>query len=203
MKSRADKMLYNKGQAALQSLGDRTLVMVGLMGAGKSVIGKLTASAMNVPFIDSDQEIEKVSRMSISDLFAGYGEPEFRSLEERVIRRLLKGGPMVLSTGGGAFINDRTRGVIKRRALSVWLRADLDVLWERVRKRGHRPLLKTENPRQTLSDLLDARYPIYGEADLVVRSRDVPKETIAGEVLDAVTEAGKKLPVTPEQGKPT
>ena len=203
MKSRADKMLNNKGQAALKSLGDRTLVMVGLMGAGKSVIGKLTASAMSVPFIDSDQEIEKVSRMSISDLFASYGEPEFRSLEERVIRRLLKGGPMVLSTGGGAFINDRTRGVIKRRGLSVWLRADLDVLWERVRKRGHRPLLKTENPRQTLSDLLDARYPIYGEADLVVRSRDVPKETIAGEVLDAVTEAGEKLPVTPEQGQPT
>ena len=201
MKSRADKMLHSKGQAALESLGNRTLVFVGLMGAGKSVIGKMVASAMNVPFIDSDQEIEKVSRMSISNLFTSYGEPEFRALEERVIRRLLKGGPMILSTGGGAFINDRTRSVIKRRGLSVWLRADLDVLWARVRRRSHRPLLKTENPKYTLAALLDARYPIYVEADLVVRSRDVPKETIAGDVLDAVIGAGRD-PAEPKQGRP-
>jgi shikimate kinase len=189
MSSRVASLMQNKGQPAVSSLGKRTLVFVGLMGAGKSVIGKMSAAAMNVPFVDSDQEIEKVSRMSIADLFESYGETEFRALEERVIRRLLKGGPMILSTGGGAFIHDRTRSVIKRRGLSVWLRADLEVLWERVRKRGHRPLLKTENPKETLSSLLEARYPIYAEADIVVQSRDVHKETIVGEVLDAVIKA--------------
>ncbi len=190
MNSRASSSMRGKGQSALGALGKRTLVFVGLMGAGKSVIGKLTAAAMNVPFIDADQEIEEVSRMSIVDLFDSYGEAEFRSLEERVIRRLLQEGPMVLSTGGGAFINDRTRALIKARGLSVWLRADLDVLWERVRKRSHRPLLKTADPRGTLSSLLDERYPVYGEADLIVQSRDVSKDTIVGEVLDAVAAAG-------------
>lgn len=190
MNSRAVNMMQNKGRLAKDVLGNRTLVFVGLMGAGKSVIGKMSASAMKIPFVDSDQEIEKVSRMSISDLFDGYGEAEFRALEERVIKRLLQEGPMILSTGGGAFINDRTRSIIKHRGLSVWLRADLDILWERVRKRSHRPLLHTPDPRGTLSALLDARYPVYGEADLVVQSRDVSKEQIVGEVLDAVFKSG-------------
>jgi len=190
MNSRAVNMMQNKGRLARDVLGNRTLVFVGLMGAGKSVIGKMSASAMKIPFVDSDQEIEKVSRMSISDLFDAYGEAEFRALEERVIRRLLQEGPMILSTGGGAFINDRTRSIIKQRGLSVWLRADLDILWERVRKRSHRPLLHTADPRGTLSALLDARYPVYGEADLVVQSRDVSKEKIVGEVLDAVFKSG-------------
>lgn len=190
MNSRAVNMMQNKGRLARDVLGDRTLVFVGLMGAGKSVIGKMTASAMKIPFVDSDQEIERVSRMSISDLFDAYGEAEFRALEERVIRRLLQEGPMILSTGGGAFINERTRSIIKRRGLSVWLRADLDILWERVRKRSHRPLLHTADPRGTLSALLDARYPVYGEADLVVQSRDVSKEKIVGEVLDAIFKSG-------------
>ena len=189
MNSRAVNIIKSKGPLAAEALGNRTLVFIGLMGAGKSVIGKMTAAAMNVPFVDSDQEIETVSRMSIADLFDSYGEPEFRSLEERVIKRLLKEGPMILSTGGGAFVNDRTRSVIKRRGLSLWLKADLDVLWERVKKRGHRPLLKTPDPRGTLSSLLDSRYPIYEEADLVVQSRDVSKETVVSEVLDAVIEA--------------
>ena len=182
--------MRDRGPAARNSLGDRTLVFVGLMGAGKSVIGKMSAAAMAVPFIDSDHEIEAVSRMSIADLFEKYGEAEFRQLEKRVIKRLLKDGPMVLSVGGGAFVNDDTRAMIKRRALSIWLQADLEVLWERVRRRGHRPLLKTDNPKATLAALLEARYPIYAEADLAVRSRDVSKETIVGEVLDAVIEAG-------------
>ncbi len=190
MGSRALNMLHKRGRLALHSLQSRTLVFVGLMGAGKSVIGKMSAAAMNVPFVDSDEEIERVSRMSISDLFGCYGEQEFRALEERVIRRLLTDGPMVLSTGGGAFINDRTRSIIKQRGLSIWLRADLEVLWERVRRRGHRPLLKTEDPKATLASLLEVRYPIYAQADLVVRSRDVSKETIVGEVLDSVADAG-------------
>ncbi|MEX3011597.1 shikimate kinase [Hoeflea sp. TYP-13] len=175
---------------ALACLGKRTIVFVGLMGAGKSVIGKMTAAAMQIPFVDSDHEIEEVSRMSIADLFASYGEDEFRALEARVIRRLLRDGPMVLSTGGGAFMQERVRANIKRRGLSVWLRADLEILWERVKRRGHRPLLKTDDPKGTLSALLDSRYPVYSEADLIIQSRDVPKETIVEEVLDAIISNG-------------
>lgn len=173
-------------QKARAALGKRNLVLVGLMGAGKSAIGRLVAQQLSVPFIDSDHEIERVSRMSISDLFAAYGEEEFRALESRVMKRLLKSGPRVVSTGGGAFINERTRRHIKRGGLTIWLKADLDVLWERVSKRDTRPLLKTENPRQTLENLMNARYPIYAEADLTVQSRDVRKELVADEVLAAI-----------------
>ncbi|HUH50420.1 MAG TPA: shikimate kinase [Mycoplana sp.] len=173
-------------QKARMVLGKRNLVLVGLMGAGKSAIGRLVAQALSVPFIDSDHEIERVSRMSIPDLFAAYGEEEFRALEARVMKRLLKTGPRVVSTGGGAFVNERTRRHIKRGGLTVWLKADLDVLWERVNKRDTRPLLKTENPKQTLENLMNARYPIYAEADLTVHSRDVKKEMVVEEVLAAI-----------------
>lgn len=173
-------------------LGKRNLVFVGLMGAGKSAIGRLTASALGIPFVDSDHEIERVSRMTISELFAAYGEDEFRALEARVIKRLLNSGPRVVSTGGGAYINERTRRHIKRSGLSLWLNADLDVLWERVNKRDTRPLLKTENPRQTLENLMKARYPIYAEADLSVVSRDVKKEVMVEEVLTAISSLQKK-----------
>ncbi|QRM53363.1 shikimate kinase [Sinorhizobium sp. BG8] len=173
-------------EQARAALGKRNLVLIGLMGAGKSAIGRLTAQALGVPFIDTDHEIERVSRMSISDLFAAYGEEEFRALETRVIKRLLKTGPRVVSTGGGAYINDRTRKHIKRGGLTLWLKADLDVLWDRVSKRDTRPLLKTENPRQTLENLMHARYPIYAEADLVVLSRDVRKEIVVEDVLAAI-----------------
>ena len=170
-------------------LGNRAIVFIGLMGAGKSVIGKMSAAAMQIPFVDSDQEIEKASRMSIADLFESYGEDEFRALEARVIRRLLRGGPMVLSTGGGAFMQEAVRANIRRRGLSLWLKADLDVLWDRVKRRGHRPLLKTKNPRATLSELLANRYPVYAQADLTVQSRDVAKEVIVSEVLEAIAAA--------------
>lgn len=174
-------------EQARAALGKRNLVLIGLMGAGKSAIGRLTAQALGIPFIDSDHEIERVSRMSIADLFAAYGEAEFRALETRVIKRLLRSGPRVVSTGGGAYINENTRKHIRRGGLTVWLKADLDVLWERVNKRDTRPLLKTENPRQTLENLMNARYPIYAEADLTVLSRDVKKETMVEEVLAAIT----------------
>lgn len=177
---------------AKAALGRRNLVFVGLMGAGKSAIGRMTATVLGVPFIDSDHEIERVSRMTISDLFAAYGEEEFRALETRVIKRLLHTGPRVISTGGGAYINERTRRHIKKHGLSVWLNAELDVLWERVSKRDTRPLLKTENPRQTLENLMHARYPIYAEADLTVLSRDVKKEAIVEEVLAALAALPKK-----------
>jgi shikimate kinase len=172
--------------AARAVLGERCLVFVGLMGAGKSVIGRLSANALGLPFVDSDHEIERVSRMTIPELFELYGEEEFRSLEVRVIARLMKSGPAVLSTGGGAFINAATRALIKNEALSVWLKADLDVLWERVRKRDSRPLLRTADPKKTLETLMESRYPIYAEADLTVISRDVRKDIIVSEVLDVV-----------------
>jgi shikimate kinase len=171
---------------ARAALGARNLILVGLMGAGKSSIGRLVANQLGIPFIDTDAEIERVSRMSVNELFAAYGEEEFRALETRVMKRLLKGGPRVVSTGGGAFINDRTRRHIKKGGLSIWLKAELDVLWERVNKRDTRPLLKTENPKQTLENLMNARYPVYAEADLTVLSRDVHKDVIAKEVLAAI-----------------
>lgn len=175
--------LRDKARAAL---GKRNLILIGLMGAGKSSVGRIVASQLGIPFIDTDSEIERVSRMTIPELFATYGEQEFRALEARVIKRVLRGGPRVVSTGGGAFINDRSRKFIKKGGLSLWLKADLDVLWERVNKRDTRPLLRTENPRKTLEDLMNARYPIYAEADLTVISRDVRKEKMANEILAVV-----------------
>ena len=189
-----DESLKDRARGAL---GQRNLVFVGLMGAGKSVIGRSVAQQLGLPFVDTDAEIERVSRMTIAELFAAYGEQEFRALETRVIKRLLKGGPRVVSTGGGAFINESTRLHVKRGSLSVWLKADLDVLWERVNKRDTRPLLKTENPKQTLENLMNARYPIYAEADITVQSRDVGKDIMVNEVLAAIAERKKtesKLP---------
>lgn len=175
-------------QKARTALGRRNLVFVGLMGAGKSAIGRMVAAQLGLPFVDTDNEIERVSRMTISELFAAYGEEEFRALETRVIKRLLKSGPRVISTGGGAFINAETRRQIARGGLSVWLKADLDVLWERVNKREHRPLLKTENPKKTLETLLNQRAPIYALADLTIHSRDVRKELIVNEVLAVIAD---------------
>lgn len=173
-------------ERARLALGDRNLVFVGLMGAGKSSIGRLVANELGLAFVDSDHEIERVSRMTIPELFAAYGEAEFRALETRVMERLLKGGPRVISTGGGAFINENTRRHVKERALSVWLKADLEVLWERVSRRDGRPLLKTENPKQTLAKLLNERDPIYAEADLMVLSRPARKEQIVRDVLAVI-----------------
>jgi Shikimate kinase len=181
--------LTSVAEQARAVLGRRNLVFVGLMGAGKSVIGKLVAQSLSIPFVDTDAEIEKVSRMTIPELFSSYGETEFRALETRVIERLMRNGPKVISTGGGAFINENTRKQIRASgAISVWLKADLDILWERVSKRDNRPLLKTENPRQTLENLMIQRYPIYAEADLTVPSIDVRKDVMANSVLSAVAD---------------
>ena len=172
--------------ALLEKLGDRSIVFVGLMGAGKTAIGRKVAAALGLPFIDSDHEIESVSRMTVPELFERYGEPEFRALEQRVILRLLENGPQVLSTGGGAYMNAQTREAIAAHGLSVWLKADLDLLMERVSKKQNRPLLKTENPRAALKSLMDARYPVYAEATLTVTTRDERREVIAAEVIAAV-----------------
>lgn len=182
---------------ARRVLGQRNLVFVGLMGAGKSVIGRLVAQMLEIPFVDSDHEIERVSRMTIPELFEAYGEPEFRALEARVIRRLLKTGPRVLSTGGGAFMNDTTRKMVLANGLSVWLRADLDVLWSRVSKRDTRPLLRTANPKRTLSDLLDQRYPVYQMADVTVQSRDEAKEIVALETVAALAQLDQDQETVP------
>nr|WP_083220122.1 shikimate kinase [Hoeflea olei] len=185
--------------SARRVLGRRNLVFVGLMGAGKSAIGRIVAQMLDIPFVDSDHEIERVSRMSIPELFEAYGEAEFRALEARVIKRLLRTGPRVLSTGGGAFMNDATRATVLASGLSVWLKADLEVLWTRVSKRDSRPLLKTANPKQTLASLLEQRYPVYAEADVTVQSRDDPKETIAAEAIAAIARLDGERKKAPSQ----
>ncbi|MEO9336573.1 shikimate kinase [Mesorhizobium sp. SB112] len=169
-----------------EQLGRNSVVFVGLMGAGKTAIGRKVATALGIPFIDSDDEIEKVSRMTIPELFERYGEPEFRTLEQRVILRLLENGPQVLSTGGGAFMNEQTRKGIAAHGTTVWLKADLDVLMERVLKKPNRPLLKHPDPRSVMERLMGERYPIYGLADITVATRDERKEVIADEVVLAL-----------------
>lgn len=167
-------------------LGDRSIVFVGLMGAGKTAVGRRVAQLTGLPFTDSDHEIEHVSRMTIPELFEAYGEPEFRSLESRVIQRIIETGPQVISTGGGAFMNEQTREAIAARGVSVWLKADLDLLMERVSRKQNRPLLKDPDPRGVLRRLMEVRYPVYQLADLVVQSRDVSKEEMAAVVVDAL-----------------
>lgn len=173
--------------AGLRSrLGVRSVVFVGLMGAGKTAIGRRVSSMLDLPFTDSDHEIESVSRMTVPDLFERYGEAEFRALEQRVIARLLETGPQVLSTGGGAFMNEQTRSAIAAHGLSVWLKADVDILLDRVSKKQNRPLLQNANPRAVLEKLMVERYPVYALADVTVPTRDERKEVIAGEVVEAL-----------------
>ena len=179
-----------EAEAIKAMLGKRCIVIVGLMGAGKSTIGKRLAQMLGLSFIDADAEIELVSRMTIPELFEAYGEPEFRDLERRVIKRILRSGPRVLATGGGAFMNEATRRTIAKSGVSVWLKAELDVLMERVSRKGNRPLLKTADPRATMQKLMDQRYPVYGFADVTVLSRDEKKDVMALEVIEALA----KLP---------
>jgi shikimate kinase len=164
----------------------RPIVLVGMMGAGKTTIGRRLASKLDRTFIDSDEEVEKAAGMSIEDIFAAHGEADFRQGEVRVIARLLKDSDLVLGTGGGAFMNTETRALVKECAVSVWIKADFELLFQRVQRRSNRPLLKTANPRQTLMDLIDKRYPTYAEADVTVVSKDVPQDQVAGEVIEAV-----------------
>ena len=167
-------------------LAGRPLVLVGMMGAGKTTVGRRLATRLGRHFVDSDEEVERAAGMSIEDIFAGHGEADFRAGEQRVIARLLKDRDLVLGTGGGAFINADTRQLVKAEAISVWLRADTDLLFQRVQRRSNRPLLKTANPRETLQNLIDQRYPIYAEADVAVVSRDVPQDQVATEIIDAL-----------------
>ncbi|GJE32817.1 Shikimate kinase 1 [Methylobacterium oxalidis] len=169
-----------------RALGPRSIVLVGLMGAGKSTVGRRLAGRLGMIFKDADNEIEAAAGLSIPDIFAIYGEPSFREGEERVISRLIREGPMVLATGGGAFMRDSTRARIAEGGISVWLKADLDVLMRRVRKRGNRPLLQTEDPEETMRRLMEARHPVYGGADVMVLSRDVSHDRVVQDVLEAL-----------------
>jgi len=188
--------------ALLTRLGSRSVVFVGLMGAGKTAIGRKVAGMLGLPFIDSDHEIESVSRMTIPDLFERYGEAEFRGLEQRVIHRLLtENGPQVLSTGGGAFMNEQTREAIAEHGVSVWLKADLDLLMERVSKKQNRPLLKNDNPRAVLQKLMEERYPVYATARLAVITRDERKDVIAAEVVEALVGHFGMAPANADDGR--
>jgi shikimate kinase len=172
--------------ALVAALGRRSVVLVGMMGAGKSSIGRRLAARLGIPFVDADAEIEKAAQMTIPDIFAVRGEAEFRAGEARVIARLLDGGPQVLATGGGAFMHPDTRALVASKGIAVWLKAEFEVLMKRIRRRHDRPLLKTDDPAATLRRLIEERYPVYGLADITVQSRDVLHDKIVEEIVSAI-----------------
>lgn len=172
----------------LKRLNTRTIALVGLMGVGKSTVGRRLASRLGMPFRDADDEIEEAAGMSVSDIFATLGEAAFRDGEARVMRRLLDGPPIVLATGGGAMMNAQTRAHLKRRAVSLWLKADLDIVARRVAKRDTRPLLRDKEPIQVLKDLAQKRYPIYAEADLTVETGGGAHAEAVEAIIKALTD---------------
>jgi shikimate kinase len=171
-----------------QAISKRTVALVGLMGSVKSTVGRRLAEVLGRQFYDSDNEIEKAAGLSISDIFALHGEEEFRRGEHRVLERLLGEAPHVLATGGGAYLNPDTRDLLREKAVTIWLNADLETLWRRVSRRSHRPLLKADNPKGVLSRLLDERTPIYEKADLVVTSEEGPHRATVNAILKALDE---------------
>ena len=183
--------------AIVAALGARSVVLVGMMGAGKSSIGRRLAARLGIPFADADNEIEIAAGMSIPDIFSTYGEPDFRAGETRVIARLLESGPQVLATGGGAFMNADTRNAVRAHGISVWLKAEFDVLMRRIKRRQDRPMLKTDDPGETLRALMEERYPVYAQADITIQSREVPHEKIVDEIVGALAAR-----LTPDVGAP-
>jgi shikimate kinase len=169
---------------------DRTIALVGLMGAGKTTIGRRLAQALKLPFVDADEAIAEAAQRSIPEIFAEHGELEFRRGERRVIRRLLDESPHVLATGGGAFVDPRTRALMKEKAFSIWLKAPLDVLMQRVTRRDHRPLLKEDDPRAVMERLMAERYPIYAEADITIETGAGPHNAAVRAILAALKERG-------------
>jgi shikimate kinase len=167
----------------------KSVVLVGMMGAGKTAVGKALAARIGVPFLDSDAEIEKAANMQISEIFQRDGEEFFRARETEVIDRLLDGPSAILSTGGGAFLAERNRELVSRKGVSVWLDADLPLLWSRVKGKNTRPLLRTAHPYETLSEIYQVRVPIYALAEIQVRARaDYSVEAMAEQVLKALSE---------------
>jgi len=174
--------------AILDRLGRRSIVLIGMMGVGKSSIGRRLAARLGIPFVDADTEIEKAAGMSIPDIFARHGEANFRNGEARVIARLLESGPQVLATGGGAIMNADTRAAIRQKGVSVWLNAEFEVLIRRISKRKNdRPMLQTSDPAETLRRLLKEREPIYAQADITVQSREVSHESIVADIMTALS----------------
>ena len=198
-----DIAIQNEANGALAeairaALERRSIVLIGMMGVGKSSIGRRLATRLAIPFVDADAEIEKAAGMSISDIFARHGEADFRSGEARVIARLLESGPQVLATGGGAFMNEGTRAAIKAKGVSIWLSAEFEVLLRRISKRkNERPMLQTDNPDETLRHLLTLREPTYALADLTVQSREGPHDVIVAEIVSALA-AFLHVPIPPE-----
>lgn len=170
-----------------KSLGQNSLVLIGLMGAGKSAVGRRLAASLDLPFTDADSEIEAAAGQSIKEIFAEHGEAYFRTGERKVIARLLESGPQVLATGGGAFMDPETRAAIKAHGTSIWLKANLRVLMKRVGRRDNRPLLQVDNPETVMKKLMAERNPVYAQADITVESRDVPHEIMVGNIVDALS----------------
>jgi len=177
-------VIADRSSTIRRALGGRSIVLVGIMGVGKSTIGKRLSQYLDIPFVDADKEIEKAAGMDIQDIFDQFGEEAFRSGEKKVIKRLMAEGQKILATGGGAFMNEDIRADIAEAGVSVWLSADLDILMKRVQRRANRPLLKTEDPEATMKALLDERNPIYALSDVHIESRTVSRDVIAGEVVD-------------------
>lgn len=182
----ADTHSLDKSGKNEAAYATRTIALVGLMGAGKSTVGRRLADAMGRRFFDSDTEIEKAAGLSISDIFALHGEADFRRGEKAVLERLLSDGPHVLATGGGAYLDPDTRALLRGSAVTVWLNADLETLWKRVSKRNHRPLLRQPDAKGILSRLFTEREPIYSQADLIVPSVDGPHTKTVTAILDAL-----------------
>ncbi|MDQ8732080.1 shikimate kinase [Bradyrhizobium sp. LHD-71] len=172
--------------AVTAALGARAIVLVGMMGAGKSTVGRRLAARLGLSFVDADIEIEAAAGMSIPEIFAAHDEQYFRDGEARVIARLLDGAPCVLATGGGAWLRGETRERIRAKGISIWLKADADVLLRRVKRRSDRPLLQTADPAATIEKLIQERYPLYAEADLILLSREVPHDRIVDECITAL-----------------
>ena len=168
--------------AITRALGRRSIVLVGMMGAGKSSVGRRLGARLGVPFVDADMEIENAAGMTIPEIFARHGEPYFRAGEARVIARLLENGPQVLATGGGAVMNQQTRDLIRIKGVSVWLKADIDVLMKRTRRRNDRPLA------EKIRELLPLREPVYAQSDIVVVSRDEPHDNVVDEIIAAIAD---------------
>lgn len=183
---RARKVVHPRAAEIRAALGDRSIVLVGLMGCGKSAIGRRLAQGIDLPFVDADEEIERAADQSISEIFSRYGETYFRDGERKVIARLLAGDPLVLATGGGAFMMAQTRERIADRGISIWLKADLAVLMRRVMRRDNRPLLRTPDPEGRMRELIAQRYPVYATADITVESRDVAHDVMVADIIEAV-----------------
>ena len=182
----ARRSIAREAETVRARLQDRSIVLVGLMGAGKSSVGRRLAEKLGLPFVDADHEIEAAAGQSIAEIFADHGEAYFRDGERKVIARLLGNGAQVLATGGGAFVNEETRERIRQGSVSVWLKADLPLLMKRVLKRSDRPLLKTEDPEAVMRKLMEQRYPIYAGADVTVDSRDVQHGQMVNDVIKAL-----------------